>query len=414
MGSPWLATQLVIGRRESETLRRAQIVDMIARARDVARIDALILWPNVEPGLSGELVRACRSRGIRALLWLPVLSDAVGVAQRTDSLVVSCNGVHGQGTAGAWEGLSRGEERFLFSCPNNTRFLDDVFTAYSAILAGAEVDGVMLDKIRFPSPSNGFEALLGCFCDSCRSLFESQTGRSFEECRTRARELLSQLHQAGPEPLLAGWKDTGSCWIAAGLEELAAFRSLSILAAVRRFSVLARSRGLEVGLDLFAPSLAPLVSQDYEALSGLCNWVKPMLYCRAAGPAGLPLEIASLWKGLQALHPQSDPAVMRRSLCELFHWEIPRTETELLACGFPATVISSELEAIGRMRLAAGVKTYAGIEGVRIPEFGIDVTADILGHSLREVRAPASGVVASWNLLHIPLENLRALGEWKG
>jgi hypothetical protein len=399
MGNRWIATQLVIGSRERETLTRTEIVDAVARARDVARIDALILWPNTEPGLTAELARACRSRGIRVLLWLPVLSDGPGVEQRIDSLVMSCEGVRGQGASGAWEGLARGEERFLFSCPNDGRYVDATLEAYSTLLAETEPDGIMLDKIRFPSPSNGFEALLGCFCDSCRSLFQSATGLSLDQNRRRARELLLQLRQAGPEPLLAGWKDTGSFWRAAGLEELAAFRTRSVLAAVRRFSALARSRGLEVGLDLFSPSLAPLVGQDYEALSSLCDWVKPMIYRSAVGPAGLPLEIASLWNGLRALHPHSDPAVLGRLLGELFHWEIPDTETELRARGLPASIISSELDSIGRMRLAAGVKLYAGIEAAQ---------------SLREVCVPARGIIASWNLLHIPDENLRVLGKWKG
>jgi hypothetical protein len=139
-----------------------------------------------------------------------------------------------------------------------------------------------------------------------------------------------------------------------------------------------------------------------------------MLYHRAVGPAGIPLEIASLWKGMRALHPQGDRAVMGTSLRGLFHWQIPDTATELRARGLPASVISSELETIGRMRLSAGVKVYAGIEAVRIPEFGIDVTSDSLGRSLREVRSPASGIVASWNLLRIPDENLRVIGKWKG
>jgi hypothetical protein len=411
---PIVATQLFVGRKERETLRRTQIADVIARARDVAHIDALILWPNNEPGLSAELVRTSRAHGVRTLLWLPVLSDTPGVEQGIDSLVMGCEGLRGQGVSGAWEGLAGGEERFLFSCPNNERSLDAALEASSVLLAETEPDGIMLDKIRFPSPSNGFEALLGCFCDSCRSLFQAATSHSLDQCRQTACELLGHLRHDGPDDFLGAWKETGSFWRAAGLQELADFRAGSLLSAVKRYCSLARSRGLEVGLDLFAPALAPLVSQDYEALSGLCDWVKPMLYRCAVGPAGLPLEIASLWKGLQALHPRSDPAALRRSLRELFRWEIPRTETELRARGFPATVISSELEAIGQMRLAAGVKIYAGIEAVRIPEFGIDVTADILGHSLHEVREPASGVVASWNLLHIPSENLRVLGKWKG
>ncbi len=413
MGNPWVATQLVIGSREREMLGRAAIVDAIARARDIAGIDALILWPSSEPGLTAELARACRERGVRTLLWTPVLSDALGVQQSADSLIEDCEGARGHGSSGAWEGLAAGEERFLFSCPNNEGYLDAALDASTALLDQTEPDGVMLDKIRFPSPSNGFESLLGCFCDSCRSRFEAQTGQPFAQQRERARELLARVRRDGPERLLSTWKETGSFWKAAGLGELAAFRTRSILSVVARFGSLARSRGLEVGLDLFAPCLAPLVSQDYEALSGLCDWMKPMLYRRAVGPAGLPLEIASLWKGLRELHPRSDPTKLGRSLGALFGLELPDTEMDLRARGFPAAVISSELEAIGRMRLAAGVKVYAGIEAVRIPDFGIDVAADSLGRSLREVRAPASGIIASWNLLLIPGENLRAIGEWK-
>jgi hypothetical protein len=213
--------------------------------------------------------------------------------------------------------------------------------------------------------------------------------------------------------LLAAWKETGSFWKAVGLEELAGFRVRSILSVVERFCSFARSRGLQVGLDLYSPSLAPLVAQDYEALSSHCDWVKPMLYRQAVGPAGLPLEIASLWKGLRSLHPRSDPVGLRRRLRELFRWEIPDTETELLAHGLPAAVIASELESIGRMRLDRDVDVFAGIEAVWTPEFGIDVASEDLERSLRAVCPPARGIVASWNLLQISEVNLEILGTWK-
>jgi hypothetical protein len=138
-----------------------------------------------------------------------------------------------------------------------------------------------------------------------------------------------------------------------------------------------------------------------------------MIYRSAVSPAGLPLEVACLWKAFSALHPRSDPMRLGRSLQELFGWETPDTDTELLRRGFPAGVISSELESIGRMRLDRDVKVLAGIEAVRIPRFAIDIGRGDLEQSLREVRAPAAGVVASWNLLNIPDDNLRLLGSWK-
>ena len=81
------------------------------------------------------------------------------------------------------------------------------------------------------------------------------------------------------------------------------FKKRSIARIVERFSEQARGRGLQVGLDLYSYSLAPLVGQDYELLSRAGDWIKPMTYCRAIGPAGLPLELACLLEAFQALMP---------------------------------------------------------------------------------------------------------------
>ena len=114
-------------------------------------------------------------------------------------------------------GACAGEERFLFSCPNDESYLEAALEASSALLFETEPDGIMLDKIRFPSPSNGFESLLGCFCDSCRSLFESQTGQSFEQQRERAPRARTRA-KGWSERFLSAWKETGSFWKATGLE----------------------------------------------------------------------------------------------------------------------------------------------------------------------------------------------------
>ncbi len=231
--------------------------------------------------------------------------------------------------------------------------------------------------------------------------------------RQRARDFTTRIREQGPSELRAAWTAPGALWKAAGLEKLAAFRARSVTSAVRRFSSLAHARGLGVGLDLFSPSLAPLVGQDYEVLSSLCDWIKPMIYCRAVGPAGLPLEIASLWKALSTLHSVADARATGDLLSDVFSWQLPGAVEELLRSGLPAEVISSELEMIRRMSLASRTRVYAGIEAVRMPEFGIDVTPAMLARSLRQLQAPADGIVASWNLLHIPEENLRLIGALK-
>jgi hypothetical protein len=405
-----IATQLAVGTAERAAFTDTQIEEAIALARGVARVDALMLWPSAQPGLTGRLARACRLQGIRPLLWFPVLCDLPGGPPPGRWLVESCTGGRGHGTSGAWPGLAAGDEHFLFACPNDDRFVDHAFRAYVALLDAVAPDGVMLDRIRFPGSSNGFEALLGCFCDSCRARYRAETGSSITALRDRACGLLAELRARGPAGFLARWAERGSPWKAAGLEELAAFRERSIARLAGRFARLARSRGLEVGLDLFSPSLAPLVGQDYRALSEACDWVKPMTYRQAVGPAGLPLELASLRRGLRELSPGSRPP----DLARLFGWAVPDSDDELLARGLSEEVIASELATLATTGMRAGTRVYAGLEAVRVPRLGIDVTPERLWQGLRAACPPAHGVIASWNLLHIPRENLEVLGVFAG
>jgi hypothetical protein len=411
MAGYWIAAQLAVGSVERSTFTDSQIEDAIARGRDLARLDALLLWPSADPRLMERLIRACRSRHVRPYLWFPVLCDLPGAQVPVASQVMSCTGSRGHGRSGAWKGLADGDEHFLFACPNDERFLEPALRAFEARVDSLAPDGVMLDRIRFPSPSNGFESLLGCFCDSCRTEFGKETGESMDGLRGRASAFLADLREKGPQEFFAEWADSGSPWKAAGLQELAAFRSRSIVRAVQRFSTQAHSRGREVGLDLFSPSLAPLVGQDYAALGELCEWIKPMTYSRAVGPAGLPLEIACLRRGVQELCPASDPVHIRSAFAPLFPWKVPDSDTELLRHGLPVSVISSELAAVSTAGVREATSVYAGLEAVSIPRFGIDITAEALRRSLAAVRPPARGVIASWNLLHIPEANLRVLGE---
>jgi hypothetical protein len=414
MRKPWIATQLFVGKGGMSSITRALIGNAIARAKELAHIDAVMIWPSAVPGLTGELVRAVRDGGISPFLWFPVLADVPGIPVPADSLTLNSDGSRGNGSIGAWEGLAGGEENFLFSCPNAAGNLDSVFQTYQSLLSSLDVEGVMLDRIRFPSPAAGWESLFCCFCESCRAGFQRFAGLSLDMIRPRAGAFMTRIRERGPAALRAVWKAPGLLWKAAGLEKLAAFRAWSVAGAVRRFSAHARAQGLEVGLDLFSPSLAPLVGQDYETLSSLCDWIKPMTYCRAVGPAGLPLEIASLWKALSTLHSGADASAAGDLLRDVFSWQLPGTVEELLRSGLPDDVISSELEMIRRMSLAVRPKVYTGIEAVRMPEFGIDVTPDMLARSLRRVQPPAAGIVASWNLLHIPEDNLRLIGALKG
>jgi hypothetical protein len=408
---PWIATQLYIGKAEQHAFTVEEMKNAIRAAREIAGIDALMIMPATDFALTQDLVGTSRECGIQAYLWFPVLADVPGLTADRSGLVQPYNEDRSGRKSGAWERLESSKDEFQFICPNHGHSLDSVFGIYASLLDRLPVDGVMLDRIRFPSPANGFESLLSCFCSSCKAAFEQGDGLPFETLRERARSFILRIKDLTPFAFAAEWGETDSLWTVAGLERLAAFRRRSVVKAVQRFSIHARSKGLKVGLDLFSYSLSHLVGQDYAALSETCDWVKPMIYCHAVGPAGLPLEIACMSRALRELSPRLGAGGANELLRKLFRWDIPETEERLLTDGLPEKILSSELTLIKGAGLASGVEVYAGIEAVRNPQFGIDITAETLNRYFSHLVEPARGIVASWNLLDIPHENLERIGR---
>ena len=434
---PWLATQLFLppaGAPPSAMVPAARIREAVLAARATAGLDALAVWAGAGEEARGAAVDACREAGVSPYLWFPVLADVPGAPFDAASLVESADGRRGHGSSGAWEGLAGGEEGFLFLCPNAAAAVDAVFERYAALLGRAGVDGVMLDRIRFPSPANGFEALLTCFCPACADRFRREEGGSLDPLRERARALLAAMPGWGPGEAAAGLRALaalpGSAGPAAdgiaseglaaegraseGLAGLAAFRARSIARVVARFAGHARGQGLAVGLDLFSPALAGLVGQDYRLLAPAADWLKPMTYCHAVGPAGLPLELASLARALLALAPRLAEREALAAVRKAFRLPVPAALSRLLADGLPERLVAAELEVVGGLELPPRVAVHAGLEAVSLPRFGIDITPAILGRYLRASAGRARGWVASWNLLAVPEANLRLLGAAKG
>ena len=60
-------------------------------------------------------------------------------------------------------------ERVLWAnsgCPNNEIIRNSTLREIKEILESLDVDGIVLDGVRFPSPGSGLKAFLSCFCES--------------------------------------------------------------------------------------------------------------------------------------------------------------------------------------------------------------------------------------------------------
>jgi hypothetical protein len=409
-----VATQLFLGEHELRSFTLREISLRIRRAKELAGIDSLMIWTGADPTLYEPLVRTCQDCAVMPYLWFAVLADAQGVAIDQDELLLHYDGTRGYGSTGAWQGLGGGEEHFLFCCPNRTGAVQRVFSVYSGLLDRLEFGGVMLDRIRYPSAVNGLESLFGCYCEDCQEKFREMFGTSLEVQRQTVAAFLSRLARLDrlPAENSGSWRSFADLWAEAGLSGLSRFKERSVARVVERFAGAARARGLRVALDLYSPSLAPTVSQDYGLLSRCCDWLKPMIYCHAVGPAGLPLELAWLQRAFQAACPSLNPGEVRELLRGLLPWDWPEAEESLLAQGLPEQTLTAELDRLSAEELAPGISVLAGLEAIRNPAFRVDITRQSLERSLVSLRGRVDGLVASWNLLYIPEENLRAVGAF--
>ena len=405
-----LFTQLHVGNRRGNPVAPQNLERLIHRARELAGIDGLMIWTDGDLALYQRLAAACRECGVAPYLWFAVLADVQGQRFARTDLQLRYDGLQGHGRIGAWPGLGTGGEDFLFLCPNRAAPLQRVFQAYLRLLDGVDFAGVMLDRIRYPSAVNGFESLFGCFCPDCEREYSALFGAPLAGMREAVASFLARL--AGISWDRAGrWRSFQLLWEDGGLEELFAFKKHSITRVVRRFAAAARERGLKVGLDLYSYSLSPLVAQDYGELARTADWLKPMVYCHAVGPAGLPLEVACLVDGFRSLCPRLAPSEVHRLAQNILGWQWPEQDQRLLSDGLKEETLGIELDRIAADPALRGASILAGIEAVRLPDFGIDITAGMLSRYLAQADSRAAGLVASWNLPDIPEENLRALGR---
>jgi hypothetical protein len=162
--------------------------------------------------------------------------------------------------------------------------------------------GVFLDKIRFPSPANGLEEVASCFCDHCHDAAKAidldlEDVAQLFEYRARMVDTI-QVDGDGHR----NWH-----WLAALvpsdtlLGRFLRFRMDCIAGLVAEAQEISLRAGKRVSADLFSPGLAPLVGQDYRAFARYCDWIKPMTYRLALGPAGLRLEVPALVDGISRM-----------------------------------------------------------------------------------------------------------------
>ena len=228
-------------------------------------------------------------------------------------------------------------------CPNNPEVRENSRRMVEhAVSLG--VDGVVLDGVRFPSPGSGMDAFLSCFCPFCAEKAREYGCdlESVKECLREFRKNFKALLGSMAEGVGFSRLPSGCAGFADWLE----FRASSIVEAVEELRREARSvdPGVEVGAALFAPGLSLLVGQDYGRLSGVLDFVQPMVYHRGDGVACINYELASL---AEAWVDEGERSAVLDKLYGLLGYREYRPSlkvSQLVEGGLPQEVVGVEVE----------------------------------------------------------------------
>ena len=411
MNKKWIGTQIVLNNITNNSLHKNDnLKKKLATAKEAFNLDALMIWSDISKKNLDLVREICTDFKIKTYLWYPILADIPGFKVRREQSVETFDGLHGYGKNGRWDKLGKGEEDFLFLCPNDEQNTREIFDQYQNKIIESDFDGVFLDRIRFPSPSNGFELLFSCFCKPCLDKFYNKYSEDLENYRYQAKTVFEKFKTIDINYLQI-CQSFSDIIIQDNLEKFYDFRKQNIYQVVKIFADKAKHMGKLVGVDLFAPSLAPLVSQDYQLLAKTCDWIKPMIYCHTSSPAGLPLELYCFIRAILDINPALDEGQLIREISRIIGVELPAQINDLLKNGISEHIIYSEMQKIREFSLPEKVDTYVGIEAVQIPGL-CNITDKILKKYLRSViEADIKGMVLSWDLLKIPDENLQLAGD---
>ncbi|KPV61915.1 MAG: hypothetical protein AOA66_1587 [Candidatus Bathyarchaeota archaeon BA2] len=233
-------------------------------------------------------------------------------------------------------------------CPNNCVVRENNLAWVRNVLENLEINGLILDGVRFPSLGSGLQSFSSCFCQHCREKAEN-LGYDLSFIKGRLKTL-------GFQDLLrltSSYSDASSNLSAdRRLQDWLEFRRQSINEHVGNVRNMAKviDQRIEVGAAIFAPTLAPLVGQNYGDLGQILDFLQPMMYHKGDGIACINYELAKLVEGFFTDGKKQAEAL--KSLYKLFGWDglnLPLNPQILVKEGLSPSLMEEEVRRAERL-----------------------------------------------------------------
>ena len=278
---PKYIVQVSIGHWKAPTFSAEQIIARLDSVSRLIPIEKVIIGWSLDKEVYRKVGAYLHEHDINMLLWLPLFAETEEVLDNSPAVDL-WGRLPAEYAAGG----------FRFNCPTDPQNLANVIGLYDRCFSDCGFDGVFLDRVRTQSFVSGVGGVLNCGCPLCTEHFAAE-GVDLAEVR-------AAWEKKGDEFLSVSHYDPVSGFEFA--DPLAAdfFRAKGHIVSnsVAAVADSLHQRGLEVGLDLYAPFMAPFVGQDYEILSQHADFIKPMLYRMTFAPAGMGYEYDLLRKAI--------------------------------------------------------------------------------------------------------------------
>ena len=363
---PGYIVQVSLGGWHSPDYSARQIIGRIDTVSTLIPVEKVIIGWSVDKEIYKEVGTYLHSKGIKMLLWMPVFAE-------TEEMCENSPAVDLWGNIPSNYDLAAGEG-FRFNCPSDPRNAANVVAIYDNYFSDCGFDGVFLDRIRTQSFVSGVGGVLNCGCPLCVEKFRAE-GMDLEAVKAEWKacgDAFFSVTGYSPQDGFALENSVASAYFKA--------KGHIVSSAVASIADQFHSRGLEVGMDLYAPFMAAFVGQDYEILSQHADFIKPMLYRQTFAPAGMGFESDLLKKAVPG------------------------------ATGFPEfqmdlDFLNSQLEAMEPYSCGK----YPGIE-INYREGVAPTSPEYVTESLKAVMSHGfNGAVLSWNIMEAPVAHIDCL-----
>ena len=360
--------QVSLGGWHSPDYSAEQIIGRIDTVSQLIPVQKVIIGWSQDKDIYRRLGEYLHDKGIRMLLWLPVFAETEEVCENSPAVDL-------WGKVPSNYDLAAGEG-FRFNCPSDPKNAANVVGIYDQLFSDCGFDGVFLDRIRTQSFVSGVSGVLGCGCPLCVERFAAE-GVDIEAVKSEYETKGDAFFSASSYEPTAGFSFENP--IAAAYFKA---KGHVVSASVAAIADSLRSRGLEVGMDLYAPFMASFVGQDYAILADHADFIKPMLYRQTFAPAGMGFEYDLLRKAV----PDAKGYPDLKMDVDFLHSQLKAMEP--YACGkYPGIEIN-----------------YRPVVAPTSPEYISESLKAVLSHGF-------DGAVLSWNIMQAPLSHLEPLNQ---